>query len=100
MKQKIKLTPANRRILIDQYQADPEKLTSKYWQQQLLANQERILALLSNTQGSPDAQIRIIRRANRDLQAYVRSLVGLPKPSGGFVRQRRYQRRLTRSGLK
>ena len=88
MRQRIQLTPRFRRYIIHQLGADPEALTLPYWYHYILTDPDTERRLQAQTAAGIQTYLR--RRAQRRRQQYLRTLLGLPRPSGSTDRQRRY----------
>ena len=99
MKQRIPLTEYNINLLITKYQADPDKLTFDYWIKFVVSDAEQMQKVFRNP-SNKDIQIKIGKRARRLLRHYIRETLNLPKLSGSLQRQREYNRKLAKTGIK
>jgi len=99
MKQTIPLTDYNLSLLIEKFSAEPEKLRVEYWIKFVMSNEDQMLKVFRNP-SNKDIQIKINKRARRLLRQYIRIVLGLPKMSGSLQRQREYNRKLAKTGIK
>lgn len=91
MKYRIPLTPKNKKILVDKFSAELQKLEREYWLKELMKDQAQVLHLLESKFGSRDPQRRLCNRAGKLMRRYIREITGLPKMNGSQQRKREYE---------
>lgn len=99
MKQNIPLIDYNLELLVSKFKADPDKLAIEHWIKYVMSQPHEMQKVFDNS-SAKDIQIKIKRRARRLLKQYIRKLLGLPKTSGSVQRQRQYNQRLAKTGLR
>jgi hypothetical protein len=93
MRQRIRLTAQMRAYLQLALALDPAQLDIHYWYRLVLQDPATAPRILH---APPDRIQQITHRiAHRRQQAWLRQLLGLPRPSGSILRQQRYRRALT-----
>lgn len=105
MKYRIALNDSNKKILVEKFNADINKLNRDYWLKLLMQDQEQVLQVLNSQFGSKDPQRRLTNRAGKMMRKYIREITGLPKMNGSDVRKREYlkffkRHNFTQEGIK
>lgn len=98
MKQKIKLTEENKKILIEVYGMRPEEFMISYWQK-IVVNSEYEMNLVFNKKSTTDIPTRIKSRAGKLMKKRIQTILGLPSKGGSIAKQRRWHKVFDKSGL-